>query len=413
PLVYNWQQILRYTYFLKGLDKEWQYTTSERREIHYTNLDPGDYVLKVKASFDGKNWPSETAEIKIHVTPPWWATIWFRSGSLLIIVLSFYGFYKTRISFLKTQGLKLEGLVENRTFELKNSNREIRKLLNEVDGQKKQIEDQYQELRQVNEELESQRDTLELRGAELEKAQSKLKAINANLELLVDKRTQKLSNTVRELETFLYRASHDLKGPISSMQGLINAAALENDPGKFAKEYSEFMVKTVLRLDRTLYKLLQKHTIERRKISYDTFAQDGLTTLLDEIRPDIPSFRSQDFNLVFQDNIEIRADKMMLSIILANLLENAFFFSTTAVDKKVVLEIRKDGKITIMTVTDHGPGIKPELKERIFTMFYRGSELSSGNGLGLYLVKGALDKMNGKIELETLEGSYSTFTITL
>jgi signal transduction histidine kinase len=103
----------------------------------------------------------------------------------------------------------------------------------------------------------------------------------------------------------------------------------------------------------------------------------------------------------------------MLRIILTNLLDNAFFFTVKAVDKKVLLDIQRNHSVVIISVSDQGPGIKSDIKGKIFTMFYRGHELSTGNGLGLYLVKSALEKIHGKIEVETEEGKYSKFIVKL
>jgi signal transduction histidine kinase len=96
-----------------------------------------------------------------------------------------------------------------------------------------------------------------------------------------------------------------------------------------------------------------------------------------------------------------------------NLLENAFFFSERSTNKKVSLHIGQNDNTATITVMDRGPGIKEEVRDKIFTMFFRGHELSNGNGLGLYLVKSALKKVKGKINLETEEGSYSRFIVTL
>jgi ligand-binding sensor domain-containing protein/signal transduction histidine kinase len=412
-LSFNWQNSLHYAYFLEGLDKEWQYTTSEKRYIHYTNLDPGTYTLNVKASFDGKQWPDEAKLLKITITPPWYATWIFRLAVLIALIGILYLFYKTRVQFLKNQKQKLEQLVKLRTQELKQSNDEIQTLLKEVADKKEQIEEQMYELRQVNEEIGAQRDTLELRGIELEKTQTKLKEINANLEALVDKRTQKLSDALRELETFLYRASHDLRGPISSMLGLIGVARLEKDPIKYNRMYTDFLQKTVLGLDRTLQKLLQKHTIEKKKIYHETINKHSILMLVEEITTELPFYRPDDFQLTIDDNVRIETDKMLLGIILSNLLENAFFYSDRAADRKVFLGVRQLADGTLITVEDHGPGIKNDVKDKIFTMFYRGHEMSTGNGLGLYLVKNVLTKVHGTIAVETAENEFSRFIVSI
>jgi signal transduction histidine kinase/streptogramin lyase len=413
PLSYNWQGSLHYAYFLDGLDKEWQYTTAEKRYIHYTNLDPGTYTLKVKSSFDGKIWPDEAKTLTISISPPWWATWWFRVSILGLALLGLYLVYKTRIAFLNSQKEKLEALVLQRTHELQQSNDEIQSLLREVAASKEKIEEQIHEVRQINEEVSAQRDTLELRSTELERTQKKLREINATLEVLVDKRTQKLSDALRELETFLYRASHDLRGPISSMLGLIGIARLEKDPIKYNQMYTDYLQKTVLNLDRTLQKLLQKHTIEKKKLYPEIIDKTSFLLLLDEVLKEIPFFRADDLQLRIDDNTRFETDKMFLGIVISNLLENAFFYSHLAVNKKVQLEVKQNHESTHIMIQDHGPGIKEEIKDKIFTMFYRGHEISTGNGLGLYLVQNVLSKINGRITVETEERLFSRFIVTV
>jgi signal transduction histidine kinase len=321
--------------------------------------------------------------------------------------------YKTRVAFLKGQKEKLEALVLQRTQELQQSNNEIQLLLKEVAEKKEKIEEQMHEVRQVNEEISAQRDTLELRSNELEKTQKKLREINANLEALVEKRTQKLSDALRELETFLYRASHDLRGPISSMLGLISIARLEKDPIKYNQMYTDYLQKTVLNLDRTLQKLLQKHTIEKKKLYPEIIDKTTFLILLNDVLKDIPFFRPDDLQLQIDDNTSFHTDKMLLGIVVGNLLENAFFYSHLAVNKKVQLEVKQNHESTKIMIQDHGPGIKEEIKDKIFTMFYRGHEISTGNGLGLYLVWNVLEKINGKITVETEERSFSRFIVSV
>lgn len=164
----------------------------------------------------------------------------FRLGLAILVGGFFYSVYQGRINFLKKQRNKLEQLVIIRTRELRRSNDEIQALLEEVAEQKDNIKNKNEELQQINEALGIQRDTLELKSSDLEKAEINLREINTNLEILVHKRTEKLNDTLQELEMFLYRASHDLRGPIASMLGLIEVAKMDcrhfhlsqNNPGK-------------------------------------------------------------------------------------------------------------------------------------------------------------------------------------
>ncbi len=284
-------------------------------------------------------------------------------------------------------------------------------MLKELAEQKNQIEEQNHELKQTNDAVVQQRDVLELKSVELEKAHQKMQEINTNLELLVEKRTQKLSNTLRELETFLYRASHDLRGPISSMLGLLNAGALEKDQDQLKTVYSGFFHKTVLKLDNILSKLLLKHTLERKKIASEIFSKAELGKFIKNIQSEIPSFRVDDFETKIDEHVQLSTDRLILKTILVSLLENAFFFSTSSPNKKVILAMKESNTGCILEVRDFGAGINPELKEKIFQMFYRGNELSTGNGLGLYMLKSALEKINARVEVNSEEGKFSTFIV--
>jgi ligand-binding sensor domain-containing protein/signal transduction histidine kinase len=418
PLTYNWQKNLHYAYLLQNLDKEWQYTTADRRFVHYSSLTPGEYILKVKASFDGHTWPDQMTTIRISISKPWWSTMTFKIGSVALFLMILGIIYKVRVTFLERQQSKLERLVNMRTAELTQSYRELKEKNEEIEMQKAEIQLLLQELsmqkndiEQKNEELQAQHDTLSVKSSALEETQKNLQDVNKNLELLIERRTNKLNTAVRELETFLYRASHDLRGPISSMLGLIRVAELEN--GNSDHLYTNFLRKTTMRLERTLSKLVQKHTIQKSKLMKEIITADSIAVMLKEISVDIPHFRTNDFIVKIDDTINFETDKPMLAILLTNLIENAFFFSEQAKDKTVQLDITQTDETVFISVQDFGPGIQADLKDKIFTMFFRGSELSTGNGLGLYLVQNALIRINGKISLATEEGKFTRFTIAL
>ena len=413
PLEYNGQNNIRYSYMLENLDKEWQSTNSERRFVHYTNLEPGNYTLKVKASFDGKNWPEQAQFLNITVAPPWWANIWFRIGVSLMFVGTTFILYKGRVKFLENQRIKLEELVSLRTSELKKSNKEIQSLLEEVALQKSSIENKNTELWEKNEEVISQCEILEEKGQQLENAHKKLREINTSLEEQVSERTRSLNNTLHELETFLYRASHDLKGPISSMQGLIALALMERDSGQFNEQYTRSLQVSAKKLERILHKLLEKYTIQKAELLYENFSKADICRFLESsVLPQINGFRKSDFNISIEEDIFFESDQKLLSIILLNLLENAFFYSSFAENKQVDLHFKQeDNRITIV-VQNYGPGIKPEVKDKVFNMFYRGNELSTGNGLGLYLVKSAAERLNGTTDLES-ELYFTSFKVVL
>ncbi len=110
-----------------------------------------------------------------------------------------------------------------------------------------------------------------------------MQEVNEDLEKLVTERTKKLNDTVHELETFLYRASHDIRGPISSMLGLIEVTRIEPDHEKFYRVYNEFLHKTVVQLDRTLQKLLEKHIIEKNEVVLESIDKETFLKVLHDL----------------------------------------------------------------------------------------------------------------------------------
>lgn len=114
----------QYAYMMDGFEKDWNYTDASRRYVTYTNLDPGEYTFKVKASKNDGVWRESDSEtsVRIIVRPPWWGTWLFRIMAILAIVLLVGSFYLSRVRNLRNQKIILEKLVAIKTSELIESN---------------------------------------------------------------------------------------------------------------------------------------------------------------------------------------------------------------------------------------------------------------------------------------------------
>lgn len=108
----------RYAYKMEGFDKDWNYTDAKRRFATYTNLNPGEYIFKVKGSNNDGIWNEEGSSLKITITPPFWATWWFRIMMVFILSGSIFIFLRVRIRNIEAQKQKLELQVAHRTQEL-------------------------------------------------------------------------------------------------------------------------------------------------------------------------------------------------------------------------------------------------------------------------------------------------------
>ena len=107
----------QYAYRLEGFNSDWMYVDGTSRKATYTNLDPGDYFFRVKASNNDGVWNDKGTSIKIKIKPPFWKTWWFKLGGLIILALAIYGIIEYRTYEIKKQRMKLETLVEERDNE--------------------------------------------------------------------------------------------------------------------------------------------------------------------------------------------------------------------------------------------------------------------------------------------------------
>ncbi|QSE98830.1 hybrid sensor histidine kinase/response regulator [Fulvivirga lutea] len=223
-----------------------------------------------------------------------------------------------------------------------------------------------------------------------------------------------LQKTNKELDELVYRSSHDLRAPLASVLGLINLAKTEEQLDKI-REYLDLQEKSVLRLDLLLKEIIQYSRNSHLEVKNDDI---NLEQLIKE-SIDIHEYfiGSQDIKKTYKvdQSVPFKCDKYRLEIILNNLISNAIRYSNLKQDSpelEVTAEVNEEE--AIIKVKDNGIGIKPDVKNNIFSMFYKGSdEKMGGSGLGLFIVKETIERLDGEILLESEVGKGSTFTIKI
>ncbi len=224
------------------------------------------------------------------------------------------------------------------------------------------------------------------------------------------KKTEKeLLETNQELDTFFYKASHDLKGPLASVMGIVNLARLEMQD-QITDKYFGMIETSVKRLDRTLMDLIE---LARTRKGANKLNKINLKSLIEEILNSlkhVPDFNRINFEIKIDYNIEIIADKVLILSVFQNLIHNAINYCNHQSPWVKIRIITKNHGIEI-EVADNGKGIPEKIKNRVFEMFYRGHPDSTGSGLGLFIVKNALEKMNGTISFESKTNQGTTFTV--
>ncbi|WP_338789962.1 HAMP domain-containing sensor histidine kinase [Bernardetia sp. Wsw4-3y2] len=223
-----------------------------------------------------------------------------------------------------------------------------------------------------------------------------------------------LSKTNQELDNFVYSVSHDLRAPISSVLGLINISKAESDINQL-KYYEILKEKSLLKLDSFIKDILDYSRNSRIKVTPQKINwQEYITELTKEFEY-LPKAKYVEVEIaIAQEEEEFYADLYRIGIIFNNLLSNAFRYSDKQKEYsfvKIKGDINKDKAHII--IQDNGIGIATEHQQKIFEMFYRASENSKGSGLGLYILKETLEKINSTIKLDSELGKGTTFYLEI
>uniref|UniRef100_UPI003D7F7E6B ATP-binding protein n=1 Tax=Pedobacter sp. TaxID=1411316 RepID=UPI003D7F7E6B len=219
-----------------------------------------------------------------------------------------------------------------------------------------------------------------------------------------------LEKTNDELNRFIYSISHELRAPLVSVIGIVNLVKME-DLFHSSGEYWGLIETCSNKLDYYIQKTLQYY--KNNKSASDQSAID-FSSLVNEL---IKLYSYTDTDTNFDINIDqptvFIGDAFRIEVILGNLISNAINYQKVdATDKKVVINVAVQTDKVEILVRDNGIGILDEHMEKIFAQFFKGRN-HHGSGLGLFIVKEALNKINGKIAVSSNNIEGTTFKITI
>jgi signal transduction histidine kinase len=276
------------------------------------------------------------------------------------------------------------------------------------------LSQQNEEINSKQKELLAANQSLQLSEQQLHEANQELQTVNSRLETTVRKRTSELQRTNQELDTFLYQSSHALRRPIVHVKGLVQLARIEPDPHEVLGLYDK-LDDTATRMDLMLKKLVMASEIyvtepEVEQIDFEQLIKEVWDSLTD-------SLKAQSVTLEYSlpKKADFNADRKLLKIMFLNLLENAIFYNEATKRRKamVTISISSNPKSLDIKVNDNGIGITEESIASIFDLFSVGTDRTRGYGLGLYIVKKAVEKLNGVITVSSKRNEFTTFHITL
>jgi len=255
-------------------------------------------------------------------------------------------------------------------------------------------------------------------------AQRKLEEFNENLETIVQQRTralneeiitrkeaeEKIARTNRELskrntelDNFVYSVSHDLRAPIASVLGLINLAKKDKDIS-MKHMYLDMINKSALQQDDFIKEILDQSRnsrleVKREEIMFEPLIDETFGQLKFAISAGQPVERV----VTVEQKQPFYSDRWRLKVILNNIISNAIRYRNGK-DPVIKVDVMINENLASVAIQDNGKGIDIEHLPNIYKMFYRATDDGAGSGLGLYIVKEAIDKLNGQIDIQSEVG---------
>ena len=378
-----------YKYLLKGFEEKWN-NVGGRRSATYTNLDPGDYVFRLRGSNNDNVWNNTGIAISIHINPPFWKTTWFRLGIIFTVALMLYSLYRYRVNSLNTQKKLLEEKVSKRTALLSEANQQL-------EEKRKEITLQNEELAHHRENLEEQ---VKERTVELERAKHKAEE------------SDKLKSA------FLANMSHEIRTPMNAIVGFSNLLREEitDDPEKI--RYLDIINNNceallVLINDILEISLIEANqtTILKREFEVISILEEleGFYRLKERPGLKIQLVKNRGINSLYINNDIIRFRQ-----VISNLMNNALKYTEKG---HINFGFTVEKETVKFFVEDTGIGIPESEFKNIFNYFHKiennTERFFRGAGIGLSISKKLTQLMGGNIWVESKVGAGTIFFFTL
>lgn len=228
---------------------------------------------------------------------------------------------------------------------------------------------------------------------------------------------QRLVRTNGDLDNFIYTASHDLKSPISNIEGLLTALLVELPAEiQLAEPVRPLLAMMQQAIERFQLTIVQLTDISKLQLTHAQVPEQvDLVALVEHVRLDLaPELAAADAQLTVavQACPTVSFSPKNLRSIVYNLLSNAVKYR--AQDRVPVVQLRchRTGTAVVLEVQDNGLGLNPDQQSRLFGMFQRLHDHVEGSGIGLYMVKKMVENAGGTILVESQAGVGSTFIIS-
>lgn len=231
---------------------------------------------------------------------------------------------------------------------------------------------------------------------------------------IASKEITDLVETIDDLETFIYKASHDVRSPITTALGLINVAQYELKDSSKALHYLNMIKQQTELMDKVVSSLVETTRIRHGDVKHEPINFEEVLNKVIYNYPSPEGMSQVKIDKYVDVEGSFNTDKTLLSTIFTNLIQNAVHYRDRSKKNPFVkIKIVSEGRGVRINVEDNGMGMNEEAQRHVFKMFFKGSSISEGSGLGLYTVKRCVKKLGGHIAMESKVKTGTVFSIYL
>jgi len=250
---------------------------------------------------------------------------------------------------------------------------------------------------------------LEITNKQLATANKTLGMMNEDIQ----QKNTELKKINQELDSFVNRTSHDLRAPLSSVTGVTNL--MENETNVTTlHDYAVLQKRTLQRMDDLINDIIDFSKNKRLQLALEEINFSAIVNDALEDHKHAKNAAELQILVEVQQSKRFVSDARRVSTIINNLISNAIKYADLSKSKPCVgVSIEVTDHVATINVSDNGIGIEESKLSKIFTMFYRATSSATGSGLGLYIIKETVDKLNGSISIDSKIGEGTSIKIEL